>query len=143
MSINYKIFTRLLRTLQRSVSRLKDYIFEEDELMEYVFLPKALTSLSVDCFADDGGSYRDRKHILWFLFRNSYDGNTNEVIPVIVSKNPKIWRQKGIAITEGDLEKIYSFIRINKNLIVQLAKGEIENSDFLKRLRPTKRAAIS
>ena len=107
----------------------ENYIFENDELMEYCLLHKNDTGLPVYCFADDGGSWKKHNHPLWFLMVNGYDKN-NEVIPFTVSDNPKIVGHYNLKVNRNDINRVISFIIQNRKGLISLGNDEISNDEF-------------
>lgn len=107
-----------------------NYKFEIDELMEYLLLRKEKTGLPVECYADDGGSFKIRKHPLWFLMKNGY-GNTHDVVPFTVDGNPRIVGNYKLNVSQTDINKVISFIIQNRNKIIALGNDDIDNIEFL------------
>ncbi len=112
------------------------YTFEEDELMEYTYISKKVSGLPVDCFADDGGSYQMRGHDMWFLFRNSYNRDTNDVIPIIVSAHPKVAMHYKTKLSVSDVSKILEYVAINYDVLIGLANDKLTHGEFFERLKP-------
>ena len=111
---------------------IKYMIHDDLELLEFLLLRTTRTGLPVDIFVDDGLSYVRHKHPLWLYFKNGYC-DTADVIPVSISNNPKILVQSPVLnISKSDLQKIFSFIVLNKKLIEKLGNDIIQNIEFLK-----------
>lgn len=111
----------------------ENYQFEIDELMEYCLLTPKYTGLPMECYADDGGSWKTRNHPLWFLMKNGY-GNTHDVIPFTVDANPKVVGEYGLKINHNDVNKVINFILRNKEGLIALGNGNIRNIDFIKNI---------
>lgn len=112
----------------------ENYVFDDDEYMEYVLLRKEDTFLPVDCMADDGGSYKMRNHPLWFLMANGYNRDYTEFIPITVDKFTKIIGRHDIKVSQSDIEKVREFIYNNMRLLIQLGNDEIDNADFIENM---------
>jgi hypothetical protein len=137
--ITEKQYGKLIKELSnhwRKSDDFKSYEKEdEDELMEFIFLSKERTGLPVDCYADDGGSFKRHNHPLWFYACNGYGNQTFDVLPISVSDKPQILLDNyQLKIADNDLTSIYQFIKANKKLLISLAFESIDNLYFLSRL---------
>lgn len=106
-----------------------NYEFDDDELMEYCLLSPKDTGLPMECYADDGGSWKGRNHPLWFLMVNGY-GDEPEVVPFTVCNNPQIVGNYNIKVRQNDVDNVRSFIIQNLNGIISLGNGEINSGVF-------------
>lgn len=129
--------------LGRPVRTVRYYdITKTDDIAEYMWLEKAQTGLNVDIFVDDGGAYKRHKHPLALLVRNSYGGNSFDMIPVAVSSKPYIMSRPGeyeMNISFADINNVYRFILKNLHQLTKLAKREIKQTYFLDTLEPLDR----
>jgi hypothetical protein len=114
------------------------YLKKDDlELLEFLCLRRYDTKLSVDIFVDDGHSYIAHDHQLWLYFKNNYDNNSHDILPLTISGNPKIpVKDYKLNISEPDLNKIVKFITLNLDLIYDLGNDRIRNYNFYKRFVP-------
>lgn len=117
----------------RGYDDIQAYLQEdEDELMEYLYLPKSVTGLKVDCFADDGGSFVIHDHPLWFYFTNSYEDNF-DILPLSIEKNPKILvANPELHISMEDFTMVKQYVSINRKLLSDLGTDQITNADYMK-----------
>lgn len=107
---------------------------DEDELMEYVYLSKERTGLPMDCFADDDGSFKLHNHPLWFYVTNGYEPSL-DVLPFSVSDSPEIMiSNPALHLSDNDISQVKEFIIANKHMIVDLANGQLKNTEFLKHI---------
>ena len=103
----------------------------QDDLLEYCRLRPSDTGLGVDIFLDDGGAYKRNIHPLLVYMQNDY-GNVAEVLPIEVEASCHITLPPpNIGISFDDYQKVLEFIGKNKNLIKQLADGQIGHVNFI------------
>lgn len=72
---------------------------------------------------------------LFLLFRNSYNKNIEDYIPVLISNEPVILSSKRIKILKKDFYKIYFWIIRYNKLIKQLSKQNISYLTFIKKIK--------
>ena len=120
-----------------SDQKLKEMLNEsvvswEDESYWFIPLSPNRTGLPVTILLDQGAYVRDLKHPLWLYFRNSYDENENNFLPITISKSPKIiaFADDKINIFRNDLLKIYRFIAKYQKAIQDVAYDRIDIDDF-------------
>jgi hypothetical protein len=95
------------------------------EMWEYERIPPINSGLAVDIFADDGQSYKLRKHPKWIYFRNSYDSDKHEYLPVLIDKNPRIPAINVVLnISHQDLDDIKYYVLKNYSQLSQMADGK-------------------
>lgn len=105
-----------------------------DNLIEYCRLRPSDTGLGVSVFLDDGGAYQRNKHSLLVYMLNYY-GNVANVLPIEVETNTNAIPATNIGISLDDYQKVLEFISKNKDLIKQLADGQIGHLDFLRSIQ--------
>lgn len=100
------------------------------DLVEYCRLRPSDTGLSVDIFLDDGGAYKRNKNPLLAYMQNDY-GDVAKVLPIDVESANRITSAPpNLGILFTDYQKVLEFVSKNKELIRQLADGQIEHLDF-------------
>ena len=103
-----------------------------DDLLEYCRLRPSDTGLNVDVFLDDGGSYNRNNHPLQVYVQNDY-GNVANVLPIEVEASSlNTLSPQNIGISLDDYQEVLGFISKNKDLIKQLADGQIDHLSFFK-----------
>ena len=105
-----------------------------DDLLEYCRLRPSDTGLGVAVFLDDGGAYKRNHHPLQVYMQNDY-GNVANVLPIEVETNTNAIPATNIGISLDDYQKVLEFISKNKDLIKQLADGQIGHLDFLRSIQ--------
>lgn len=112
-------------------------IIDNDKLMEYLWLRYNETGLYVDIFVDDSGAFERYGHPLVLYVRNGYDRKIGEFIPFLISNKPRVLDDDmDFNISYDDIFYVMDFIQENHNLLVALAKGGIDSSDFVSNLKP-------
>jgi hypothetical protein len=97
----------------------------KDELWEYERIPTINSGLAVDIFVDDGESYKLRKHPKWIYFRNSYDSDKHEYLPILIDKCPRIPAiNVSLNISYQDLNDIKRYVLKNYHQLTQMADGK-------------------
>lgn len=122
---------------------LKKIVIEEsvrltdnDKLMEYLWLRPFQTNLKVDVFVDDSGAFERYGHPLVLYVRNGYDKESSDFIPFLVSNKPQVLDDNmDFHISYEDIFSVMDLIQENQKLLVGLAKGTIEASDFVSELK--------
>jgi len=106
---------------------LEEYrLANSEEMWQYRRMDGEDTGLSVDIFVDDDQAYRVYKHPKWIFFRNSYDKNSRNFLPMLISKNPKIpLRNSSINISLEDVEKIKRFVIMNFSALLMRADAKV------------------
>ena len=75
-------------------------------------------------------------HSLVLYLRNGYSRDVADFIPILVSNKPKVMDDDmDFHISNDDIISVMDFIQENQKLLVLLAKGEIETSDFVSNLK--------
>jgi hypothetical protein len=110
----------------------------EDELMEYAMLwPQDTGIVNLYCFADDGYAYKRHHHPIWFFICNGYGKHVHNYLPICVTDSPYIVLDKyPLNISKTDLEKVFCFIKLNKQILIDIAKQKITNSEGHNLLKP-------
>ena len=107
-------------------------LIDLDELMEYMWLKPEDTTLGYDIFIDDGEAYVRGQHPLLIFVRNGKDRICAEFIPVSVSDTPIILDKSiKLKIGESELSEIINFIKVNLDLLREMAGGNMHPDDFV------------
>jgi hypothetical protein len=103
---------------------LEDYYSENDEDMwEFRRLSPQTTGLSVDVFVDDNQAYKHHNHPIWVYFRNTYNSDKHDYLPMLINEHPHIpLIQPKINISSKDVEEIKRFIIKNYLPLLQMSK---------------------
>lgn len=110
------------------------YYYKTYEINGANFMPisKKHTGLSVDIMVDNDATYEYMKHPVWIYFRNSYDNNSNEWIPLVVSKQPYLpYPNKRVKISNEDFYKVLEFVYEYRIVLKALANIKISTRDFI------------
>ena len=109
---------------------------EDDELWEYVRIPKEKTGLRYDIFADDNGAYKTYNHELWLYVE--LDG---VMVPIIIKEQTPSNRNK--TVNGHDLTLVYEFIQCNYQPLKNLADLKINHTIFWHLITEVCEASIS
>ena len=73
---------------------------------------------------------------MWHVSPTRIPVTNIKLIPIIVSDAPSIALDKYVMnVSISDLQKVYSWIKKNKDLLVSLSEGEIDDYDFVKSIK--------
>ena len=101
-----------------------------DVLLEFCRLRPSDTGLSVEIFLDDGGAYKRNNHPLQVYVQNDY-GNVANVLPIEVeASSHNTILPTNMGISSADHQKVLEFISKNKDLIKQLADGQVDHLEI-------------
>jgi hypothetical protein len=109
-----------------------------DELEEMATLRKFRSGLPVNLYLDDSMSYKRGGHAKRIKFQPDKGDRpvTRKMILMTIEDDPKV---KGnnikINLQPADIEKIKSFVKINKDLLLDLSDMKIDIQDFLIRMK--------
>lgn len=102
----------------------------KDEMFGYSSISPKDSGLNCYIFLDDSNSYKKYKHPLYVIFNNS-SGKSDELIPISIEPTINIVNSNfKLNLSQLELNKIYKFIKTNKDLILKLANEEIDIFDF-------------
>lgn len=111
------------------------YYYKTYEINGANFFPLTVkkTGLPVDIQVDNNMTFSFMEHPVWIYFRNSYDNNSNEWIPLVVSKQPYLpYPNKRIKITNEDFEEIIDFVYEFRRELKALALSKISTISFIR-----------
>ena len=122
-----------------------EYLTEEENLRENerlsemgATLRKARSGLPVNMFLDDCSLYKLSGHWKRVKFQPN-KGNladTRSMIPMSISDNPEILvKNPKLRITNKELDQIKAFVRMNKQLLLDMADQKIDFGDFLDKMK--------
>lgn len=88
-------------------------------------------NLSVDVFLDESNIAASNNLPEFILFRNSYDSNSRNYMPMTISDNIVLLSDKKLNIYRRDLYKIHEWMTKYRNFISAISKCELYATDFL------------
>ena len=126
-------------SLEVEVITDKEYKMQDSaELYGYMWLKPNVTSIEADIFIDDGGAYIRDQHIPLLFVRNGKGKEVTEFIPISISNTPKILDNKlTIAIGKDIINQVFDFIKINTEVLMGMANGNLNAVDFFSTLNNT------
>ncbi len=103
--------------------------FRDEEASDFVHIWAHLRPdvIRVDLGFDDDGYYRYNDHPLWLYFKNSYDTDSNDWLPMCVCGSPYIPLPESryqLNIADADFEAVKEFTRRYGRLLKRVADGE-------------------
>jgi hypothetical protein len=120
------------------------YLTEQEELAEnnriiyeMATLRKKDSGCPVNLYLDDGGTWKKSGHGKRIKFQSDKGDRpvTRNMISMSIEDDPKILQKNAkIALSSKELDKVKDFIRINKNLLLQLG-DTISIVDFVKQMK--------
>lgn len=114
------------------------YEEEKDDLMEMATLRKFRSGLPVNIYVDDSMSYINGGHGKRIKFQPD-TGNrpiTRSMIPMSIEDEPRILiNNPKTSLSYSDIEKIKNFVRINKQILLDLSDMKIDIGEFLKKMK--------
>ena len=148
VSTFFRIFVRKVEHMTKKIIRLTESELKEvvknaakqvieqsinthtinDELWEYIRLPRKRTNLKYDIFVDNNEAYKSYGHPLWL-----YVDCGGIKIPITIEEHPQI--MTFIEKNEFDFSDVYEFIVKNLPLLGKLANRQIEDSIFFRLLK--------
>ena len=116
----------------------KDNIISEKQIEDIIYntvrVDTYSTKLPVDIFCIDTDIQSFIDCPIMLLFRNSYDCDSFDFMPISVCDKPKLLTNKALNITEYDYEKIICWIFKHKEIITLVFKEKLDNSILFKLL---------
>lgn len=118
------------------------FVYEESKDVEYIddvtLLWPVNTGLSVYIYIDDTKSYEyynlSCKRI-WFVPRIKDYDDCDYTVPMSIFDDPEILVSVKIDLLDEQVEKIRQFVRLNKNILEQMADMKISLFEFLDRIQ--------
>ena len=110
---------------------------EIDNLIEMSNIRQARSNLPVNIWLDDLGINRKTRHNFARLkVQNDYlERSSNDLFSVSIDKdNPKVLAGK-VKIKERDLNKVFEWIKLNYDLLMEHWNGEIDSYEFVDKMR--------
>jgi hypothetical protein len=115
----------------------EENFLENHPIKEMVMLHKNVSDLPANLYLNDTGSWAKTGHwrIIKFQPNTGDHPVTSGIVPMSIEDDPQILLKNAkIALTVEQIEQIKKFVRINKDLLLQLADTEIDIIDFLGRM---------
>lgn len=107
------------------------FLNDTDDTMEYYYVSKEKSNLSVDLYVDDCSSYKRHNHPLWMYFCDGYSHN-DELVPISISNSPQIMiGNYTINLPTVEISRIIQFIKDNQNIIQDIADERINSIEFV------------
>ena len=88
-------------------------------------------NLPVDVFLDESNIAASNNLPEFILFRNSYDSNSRDYMPMTINDNIILLSDKKLNIYKQDLHKIHEWMTKYRNHISAISKCELYATDFL------------
>ena len=112
---------------QQELNRWLDY--REDEVSYFVHIWAHLSPQwsKIDLGLDDDGYYQFYGHPLWLYFKNSYDTESYDWLPLSIDANPHIPLPESmyeLKISEQDFNTVKEFALRYANILKKVADGE-------------------
>lgn len=105
-----------------------------DDSFVYLKVRREDSGLPMDVFVPDGSEYKQYGHPLWVYMDACLDEAYYEAawIPIRVEKKPSIAiGTYNTNVSGSDIQKVYAWIRLNRELITALSENAITNEDFI------------
>ena len=100
----------------------------DEELWEYIRIPKRRTKLKYDILIDNNEAYKSYDHPLWM-----YVECCGFRVPITIERNPRI--MKFVERNEFDFSDVYEFINKNMFLLQRLADKQVETPIFFRLIK--------
>jgi hypothetical protein len=111
--------------------------FVEDEMFEMATLRKKRSGLPVNLYLDDSSSYKKSGH--WKRIKLQADKgdspNTRNMIPMSIDDNPQLLTKAKSSLSAKEIDEVKAFVKLNKELLDQLADGIIDIGEFLEKMK--------
>jgi hypothetical protein len=101
-------------------------------------LRKRRSGLPVNLYLDDAGSRGKSGHWKRIKFQpdRGDSANTRNTVPMSISDDPQILiRNPRLSLSAKDIEKVKNFVKMNRNLLLQIANEKIDFGEFLDRMK--------
>jgi hypothetical protein len=110
---------------------------ENLKIKEMATLRKKRSGLPVNLYLDDAGTWSKSGHWKRIKFQadKSDSANTRSMIPMSISDNPRILiKNPRLSLSADDIEKVKIFVKMNKDLLLQLADEKIDIVEFTNKM---------
>ena len=104
----------------------------EEEVDYYERLDRHRFGLPVDVFIDCTNFADLYHHPILIYFRNSYNENSWNKLPLTVEETPRLYTDAAVNIYKGDLRKIIVWVARNREYLIRIAREEMNSMDFWK-----------
>lgn len=117
-----------IKLLSLFIEHTKNFQHIEEELWEFIRIPKERTNLKYDIFVDNNEAYNTYNHQLWL-----YADCGIIKVPITIEHRPKVLTF--VKKNEFDFADVYVFIITNRILLEKLADKKIDSSIFFKLMK--------
>lgn len=118
-----------------SYEGFSSFLKDTDDTMEYYYVSKEKSNLSVDLYIDDCSSYKRHNHPLWIYFCDGYSHN-DELVPISISDSPQIMIENYTTnLPPVEISRITQFIKDNQNIIKDIADERINSIEFVNSIK--------
>ena len=104
----------------------------EEEVDYYERLDRHKFGLPVDVFIDCTNFADLYHHPILIYFRNSYNENSWNKLPLTVEETPRLYTDADVNISKDDLRKIIVWVGQNREYLIRSAREEMQSIDFWK-----------
>jgi hypothetical protein len=111
---------------------------ENLKIEEMATLRKKRSDLPVNLYLDDSGSWSKAGHWKWIKFQadKGDSPNTHSMIPMTIDENPQILiKNPRMSLSAQEIEQVRAFVKLNKDLLLQLSDTEIDIGEFLEKMK--------
>jgi hypothetical protein len=116
----------------------RENLVENLKITEMATLRKKRSGLPVNLYLDDSKSWSRTGHWKRIKFQpNKGDSpDTRSMIPMSIDENPEILvKAPKMSLSAKEVEQIKNFVRLNKELLLQLSDAKIDIGDFIDRMK--------
>lgn len=106
----------------------------EDIICDFIRIDTSLSKLPVDVFCDEFNIKENTYFPNIIFFRNSYNKDSDDYMPVLVSETPILLSRKPLNIFQKDCNLIFDWIVKYRDIIVALSEEKIDNTTFFQYL---------
>ena len=89
------------------------------------------TNIPIDIFVNEDNISKYTSFPIIVLFRNSYEADSNDLMPLSVSDNPIMLSNKKLNISNEDYCKIVEWVIKHKDLLIALSEERLTGFEFL------------
>jgi hypothetical protein len=111
---------------------------ENIKIEEMATLRKKRSGLSVNLYLDDAKSWSKSGHWKRIKFQSDKGDspNTRSMIPMSIDDDPRILvKNPKLSLSAKDIDEIKIFVKMNKDLLLQLADAAIDIGEFLDNMK--------
>lgn len=116
----------------------QENLVENQRITEMATLRKKRSGLPVNLYLDDSKSWAQTGHWKRIKFQpdKGDSPDTRSMIPMSIDENPEILvKNPKMSLSAKEVEQIKNFVRLNKELLLQLSDAKIDIGDFLDKMK--------